>query len=229
MRKMIRGIAAVLAVSALMAGSAFAADKLVVKDAAGTTNVFAVTDTGAVNAAGSLAWDSANKRLGVGTTTPVSMLHLSTQGNGTITFESVGTSGEKGLLSFKKANGTVGNTTAVVTGDFLAQFGLQGATGLNTFDTNRRIFQIEATENWSTTAGGFGYRFYTRPNGSLGVPIERLTVSHNGNVGIGAATPTSKLQVVGLPEYADNAAAIAGGLTAGAFYRTSTGVLMVVF
>lgn len=32
-----------------------------------------------------------------------------------------------------------------------------------------------------------------------------------------------------LPTYADNAAALAGGLTAGARYRTSTGVLMVVY
>ena len=44
--------------------------------------------------------------------------------------------------------------------------------------------------------------------------------SVNNRVGIGTATPTSKLQVVGLPVYANNAAAVAGGLTAGAFYRT---------
>jgi hypothetical protein len=41
--------------------------------------------------------------------------------------------------------------------------------------------------------------------------------------------PTSKLQVVGLPSYADNAAAITGGLTAGAFYiRTGHGLDIVV-
>lgn len=32
-----------------------------------------------------------------------------------------------------------------------------------------------------------------------------------------------------LPVYADNTAALAGGLTAGARYKTSTGVLMVVY
>ena len=41
-----------------------------------------------------------------------------------------------------------------------------------------------------------------------------------GLVGIGTSSPTSALQVVGLPVYANNAAAVAGGLTAGAFYRT---------
>jgi hypothetical protein len=48
------------------------------------------------------------------------------------------------------------------------------------------------------------------------------------NLGIGTiGTPTSKLQVVGLVSYADNAAALAGGLTLGAFYHTA-GVVKVV-
>lgn len=48
---------------------------------------------------------------------------------------------------------------------------------------------------------------------------EKMRLTPAGNLGIGTANPTSKLQVVGLPIYSNNAAAITGGLTAGAFYR----------
>jgi hypothetical protein len=48
-----------------------------------------------------------------------------------------------------------------------------------------------------------------------------ITMLPNGNVGLGGAImPTSKLQVPGLLEYTDNAAALTGGLTDGAFYRS---------
>ncbi|MES2591964.1 MAG: collagen-like protein [Bacteroidota bacterium] len=47
-----------------------------------------------------------------------------------------------------------------------------------------------------------------------------ITLLSSGNVGINTISPTSKLQVVGLLVFPNNAAAIAGGLTVGAFYRT---------
>ncbi len=54
----------------------------------------------------------------------------------------------------------------------------------------------------------------------LQVTQDNIMAIMGGNVGIGTVNPTSPLQVVGLPVYANNAAAIAGGLTPGAFYRT---------
>ncbi len=57
----------------------------------------------------------------------------------------------------------------------------------------------------------------------------RIVALFNGNVGIGTASPTSRLQVIGLPTHSDNAAAIIAGLTAGAFFHNGDGVLRVVF
>jgi len=42
-----------------------------------------------------------------------------------------------------------------------------------------------------------------------------------------ADPPTSPMQVLGLPVYADNAAAVAGGLVLGEVYRTSLGAILV--
>lgn len=57
-------------------------------------------------------------------------------------------------------------------------------------------------------------------NNSGGAANVIFNLTDSGQLGIGTATPTSSLQVVGLPVYATNALAVAGGLTAGAFYRT---------
>jgi hypothetical protein len=66
--------------------------------------------------------------------------------------------------------------------------------------------------------------FYT---GNSATPTERMRITSAGNVGINTTSPTSKLHVTGLPEYATNAVAITGGLTVGAFYHTA-GILKVV-
>jgi hypothetical protein len=81
---------------------------------------------------------------------------------------------------------------------------------------------ITVAQDGATDSGAM--TFSTR---NLGALAERVRIAAGGNVGIGTAAPTSKLHVVGLPSYADNAAALAGGLTAGAFYHTA-GVVKVV-
>jgi hypothetical protein len=70
---------------------------------------------------------------------------------------------------------------------------------------------------------GLAFQVYTA---NVGLN-ERMRINSGGNVGIGTTAPTSRLHVTGLPEYATNTTAIAGGLTVGAFYHTA-GVLKVV-
>lgn len=63
---------------------------------------------------------------------------------------------------------------------------------------------------------------------SANAPLTYSASTHaflNGNVGIGTASPTSKLHVTGLPVYASDSAAGTGGLTSGAFYIDSSGGL----
>ena len=85
--------------------------------------------------------------------------------------------------------------------------------GVDTANNVGFISTLETGTAWGTRA------LALQPNG--------------GKVGIGTTTPTSPLQVVGLTTYAGNAAAVAGGLTAGAFYKAEitpgfTVVLVVV-
>ena len=88
-----------------------------------------------------------------------------------------------------------------------------------TFKTNEKIFFDEiGTER---TVVGID-------NALIGAKVVAANAV-NGNVGVGTVTPTSKLHVVGLPTYTDNATALLGGLTVGAFYKTSLGVLMIVY
>ena len=62
------------------------------------------------------------------------------------------------------------------------------------------------------------YSFYSYPASKTVLTLQAST----GNVGIGTTDPKAKLHVVGLVDYANNAAAVSAGLTAGAFY-TETG------
>ncbi|WP_299368157.1 hypothetical protein [Winogradskyella sp.] len=86
---------------------------------------------------------------------------------------------------------------------------------INTYNRNTSSY----TELLVTSAS---YKFNVIGNNAL-------TIDASSNVGIGTETPGAKLSVVGLQEYADNAAATAGGLSVGDFYRTADGTVKVVF
>jgi len=81
------------------------------------------------------------------------------------------------------------------------------------------LFQVEGTQLVAigpNVDAGTTNNFQIRVAGT----VYAIQVAQDGKVGLGTAAPKSVLHVVGLPVYANNAAAVAGGLTAGAFYRT---------
>ncbi len=224
--------------------SASAVDKLVVKDAT-SAEVFKVDDTGTVT----------GKKLAVGTTTPQVPLHinlpsvlgvlpdvgtglysistgatLSTQNNSsaldlTVADES-GVAGYRGTVRGVRARGSLLSPTAPAENDFV--FSIIGGVWDGLLVRNNAEINLIVDGPVSPGVAPVRISFRTR-TGGVGGYTEKMTIKNDGKVGIGAPNPTSKLQVVGLPVYEDNAEATAGGLTAGAFYRTATGVLMVAY
>lgn len=238
--KMITKVLLTAAALVVLAVPAMAADKLVVKNSAGTADVFKVDDSGSITAAGVFKFDPVGGKVGFASANPLSSFHMvdtstSTarglivaQHNGdTVTWS---TGFHAANINLRKSRGIETDPKAVQWnatdgGDYIATIHAQAYDGAAYQNGASFAYRIDGpvTAN-STPTALFVYTGDRAPN-----KLVNFKVMSNGNVGIGMhlATPTSKLQVVGLPTYADNAAATAAGLTAGAFYRTATGVLMV--
>ncbi len=95
----------------------------------------------------------------------------------------------------KRHNGTLALPTAVLSGDNI--FILQGA-GYNgtTFTQAKGAIRFEATQNWTTTQNGTRMVFLTTENGST-VQTARMTINHDGNVGVGTEIPQANFEVAG--------------------------------
>lgn len=224
MKQMIKKLAVVLSVALVYAPiGAMAVDKLIVQDVNNQPR-FVVSDTGNVisvkNAAGNnmLVVTDAGK-IGIGITPGASnsgftikttdqfMAQISNQ----LTSDTKAASA--GML-FMKAK-----TTGAPLIDERLGYIIFGGVDANTTPTARNTAGIVgyAESPWTTTTFPTFLAFETT---QFGGRSEKLRVTGSGNVGIGTINPKSKLHVVGIPVYTTNAAAITGGLTAGAFYRT---------
>jgi hypothetical protein len=91
------------------------------------------------------------------------------------------------------------------------------------------FIHIDLTNN---TPGGKSYGIYCNGENSLQAGTldfynnssnTAIMTFNDNNVGINNLTPKSKFSVVGLNEYLNNAAAVAGGLAVGDFYYTTDG------
>ncbi len=194
-----------------------------------------------------LFWDDANKRLGIGTAspgaaldinsnpttppTPIGAMHM-TGNNGlpnVITLDSF--AGLNGI-TYRRANGANGNSTALAANDVVGRFAWRGYDGVS-YSSNHAIIEGYAAEAWTTSAHGMYLSFKTTSIGSIVAATERMRIADNGYVGIGATAPAAMLQIgtsaaggnVRIDNgwlCVDNDGTCSGGTTAGTVYAVNT-------
>lgn len=91
--------------------------------------------------------------------------------------------------------GTLTTPTATLSGTNLLSINGSGYTG-NNFTNGRVGIQFLSTENWGFGNTGTKISFLTTKIGT-GITTEKMVINGDGNVGIGDATPTTKLSVNG--------------------------------
>lgn len=138
--------------------------------------------------AADLAIDSAGN-VGVGTTAPVSLLHVD---NGFITS---GRYGSTGALILRSASGTSAAPSAVATLGGLAYISFRGYDGSAYREGGAITSSTEDT--FTSTSSPASIRILTTPAGTT-TPVERVRITASGNVGIGTTAPNQgKLEVKG--------------------------------
>ena len=168
--------------------------------------------------------DSVNDRIGIGTTSPATTLHVDASGGGIVRVSRLGTGA--GILQLE-ADGTDGTLTTTNIMKFVTnsaermRLDTSGNLFLNAFsgrgggstgyifklNPGKVYFEIMANNTTMQSdilftdgaSGAYGIVGYDHSNDSLRIytnSAERLTINSSGNIGIGTSSPSAKLHVV---------------------------------
>lgn len=138
--------------------------------------------------------------VGIGTSSPIAKLHvesgdIAARSNTANSIHSIayGTTASAGpTFVGSRGRGTIAAPANSLSGDVLAKFiGRDGFTTIPAVNPGMHVF---SSQNHSAGNLGADLRFFTVANGTT-TDVERMRVTHDGNVGIGTSAPTVKLEV----------------------------------
>jgi len=187
--KMLLAAAAVVA----LAAPAMAADKLIVKNSAGSADVFKVDDNGSISA-GFFSTDAVNKKLGSGLSTghaPEASFHvvdlLGVAARGVIVAQH-NDGAQAANVIFQKSRGSdlTANRTVPLYKDYVGAFHGAGWDGTQWITSNTINFQIDGAV--SANKVPMAMLFSTGENSVAGGWIQkvaRMYIGSNGKVGVG--------------------------------------------
>ena len=146
----------------------------------------------------SLKVDSANNRVGIGTSSPTQALdvvgNLTASGTGTFVNESrVQQFASQSDLIIQRAQGSSGSPTAVANGQTLGVLSFKGYTSAGVYRTGSSL-TARVTQGVSGDELPTSLYFSTTANGANS-PTERMRITDAGNVGIGTSSPDQKLHI----------------------------------
>ena len=165
--------------------------------------------SGGFSADAGLTWDNTNKRLGIGTTAPTTLLAVGgSGGSGDLaTFINEGNNAGISVQAYRTsanthafvrgfaARGTYASPTTLLSGDEVFRVSGQGHDGT---DFNARIGDLTFIADGTVASNQVpGAILFATNNGASDTPVERVRITSAGNVGIGTASPAGTLHVAG--------------------------------
>lgn len=106
--------------------------------------------------------------------------------------------GATSKLILRRADGTMASPTAIQANEAIFNFGGRGYNGSAFGSGNAVQINMNASENWSSTANGTYITFFTTDNGTTSVNSNpALYIGPSNRVGVGTSSPQSALDVNG--------------------------------